>query len=215
MTVVSRRLVKPYPGKTELVMSRVKRFSDIAVEGGAKSRISKAIGGEMNGTIMLTNVYSSLTEATKSFESYMQNPKMAELMKERENDQSADLIGPEVFRTVYGAPSPSHNVIYLREYEINRNSVPQALEIFAEANEEFKNEDTNLLALLPLIADKMNSLYAIYYFSSIAGTYVLPPFPSPGSKGKTCSLPNIFSILFSYWWFWIDLFIAISCKAYL
>ena len=84
MTVVSRRLIKPYPGKTNLVMSRVKRFSDIAVEGGAKSRISKAIGGEMNGTIMLTNVYASLTEATKSFESYMQNPKMAELMKERE-----------------------------------------------------------------------------------------------------------------------------------
>ena len=77
MTVVSRRLIKPYPGKTNLVMSRVKRFSDIAVEGGAKSRISKAIGGEMNGTIMLTNVYASLTEATKSFESYMQNPKMA------------------------------------------------------------------------------------------------------------------------------------------
>jgi len=93
---------------------------------------------------------------------------MVELMKERENDQSADLIGPEVFRTVYGAPSPDHNVIYLREYEINRNSVPEALEIFAQANEEFKNEDAKLLALLPLIADKMNSLYAIYYFSSIS-----------------------------------------------
>ena len=168
MTVVSRRLIKPYPGKTDIVMSRVKRFSDIAVEGGAKSRISKAVGGEMNGTIMLTNVYPSLTEATKSFESYMKNSKMVELMKERENDQSAELIGPEVFRTVYGAPSPDHNVIYLREYEINRNSVPEALEIFAEANEEFKNEDAKLLALLPLIADKMNSLYAIYYFSSIS-----------------------------------------------
>ena len=45
MTVVSRRLIKPYPGKTDIVMSRVKRFSDIAVEGGAKSRISKAVGG--------------------------------------------------------------------------------------------------------------------------------------------------------------------------
>ena len=168
MSVISRRLIKPYPGKTELVMSRVKRFSDIAVEGGAKSRISKAIGGEMNGTIMLTNVYSSLTEATKSFESYMGNPKMIELMKERENDQSADMIGPEVFRTVYGAPSPSHSVIYLREYEMNRNSVPEAVQILAEANEEFKDDDTQLMALLPLIADKMNTLYAIYYFSSIS-----------------------------------------------
>ena len=37
-----------------------------------------------------------------------------------------------------------------------------------DLNEEFKDEDTKLLALLPLIADKMNSLYAIYYFSSIA-----------------------------------------------
>ena len=44
---------------------------------------------------------------------------MISLMKEREDNPAATLIGPEIYTSVYGSPSPDHNVLLLREYEMN------------------------------------------------------------------------------------------------
>ena len=40
--------------------------------------------------------------------------------------------------------------------------------MLSEVEEISKTEDTKLLALYPVIADKMNVLYVVYYYSSIA-----------------------------------------------
>jgi hypothetical protein len=40
--------------------------------------------------------------------------------------------------------------------------------LLSEVEEISKMEDTKLLALYPVIADKMNVLYVIYYYSSIS-----------------------------------------------
>ena len=46
-----------------------------------------------------------MTEATKSFEAYSKDPEMISLMKEREDNPAATLIGPEIYTSVYGSPS--------------------------------------------------------------------------------------------------------------
>ena len=56
----------------------------------------------------------------------------------------------------------------IREYEVDRKSLPKSIDLLSEVEEISKMEDTKLLALYPVIADKMNVLYVIYYYSSIS-----------------------------------------------
>jgi hypothetical protein len=76
------------------------------------------------------------------------------------------LIGPEVYRSVYGQPSPEHNILLIREYEVDRKYVPQSVELIAEFETIGKDEDTKTLGLYPIIADEMDTLFVIYYYSS-------------------------------------------------
>ena len=117
MTIVSRRIAKPLPGKTDVVLSRVTRFKDLVIKAGAKARAAKFVGGSLNGSIQLTTIFENMTEATKSFETYSKNPEMISLMKEREDNPAATLIGPEIYTSVYGSPSPDHNVLLLRIWD--------------------------------------------------------------------------------------------------
>ena len=168
MTIVSRRIVKPYPGKTDKVLSRVTQFKDLVVKSGAKARIAKFLGGSLNGAIQLTTVYESMTDATKSFEAYSKDPEMIALMKDRNESPAGELIGPEIYLNVYGNPSPEHNVILLREYDLDRKAMPKAIELLSKIEPLMDNVDSKILALRPIIADKMDSLFVVYYFSSIA-----------------------------------------------
>ena len=67
MTLLSRRIAKPLPGKTDVVLSRVTRFKDLVIKAGAKARAAKFVGGSLNGSIQFTIIFENMTEATKSF----------------------------------------------------------------------------------------------------------------------------------------------------
>ena len=56
MTIVSRRIAKPLPGKTDVVLSRVTRFKDLVIKAGAKARAAKFVVGSLNGSIQLTPI---------------------------------------------------------------------------------------------------------------------------------------------------------------
>ncbi len=168
MAIVSRRIAKPFPGKSEVVMSRVTRFRDLVIKAGAKARAAKFLGGSLNGSIQLTTIYENMTEATKSFEAYSKDPEMVSLMKEREDNPAATLVGPEIYAGVFGSPSPDHNVLMLREYEMDRKSMPKAIELLSKVDKIVQKEDSKMLALRPIIADKMDVLFVVYYYSSIA-----------------------------------------------
>ena len=79
-------------------MSRVTRFKDLVIKAGAKARTAKSVGGSLNGSIQLTTIFENMTEATKSFEAYSKDPEMISLMKEREDNPAATLIGPEIYK---------------------------------------------------------------------------------------------------------------------
>ena len=166
MAIISRRILKPILGKSKTALERSIKYKDIMVSNGVKARLGMFVGGELNGAIQLTAAYTDMTSATKSFASLSKNKEIMELMSKRDDDPSGHLIGPEVYRSVYGQPSPEHNILLIREYEVDRKFLPQSIEILAEADALSKDEDTNMLALYPVIADKMDTLYVVYYYSS-------------------------------------------------
>lgn len=166
MAIISRRILKPILGKSKTALERSTKYKDIMVSNGVKARLGMFVGGELNGAIQLTAAYTDMTSATKSFASLSKNKEIMELMSKRDDDPSGYLIGPEVYRSVYGQPSPEHNILLIREYEVDRKFLPQSIEILAEADALAKDEDTNILALYPVIADKMDTLYVVYYYSS-------------------------------------------------
>ena len=166
MAIISRRILKPILGKSKTALERSTKYKDIMVSNGVKARLGMFVGGELNGAIQLTAAYTDMTSATKSFASLSKNKEIMELMNKRDDDPSGHLIGPEVYRSVYGQPSPEHNILLIREYEVDRKFLPQSIEILAEADALAKDEDTNMLALYPVIADKMDTLYVVYYYSS-------------------------------------------------
>ena len=166
MAIISRRILKPILGKSKTALERSAKYKDIMVSNGVKARLGMFVGGELNGAIQLTAAYTDMTSATKSFASLSKNKEIMELMSKRDDDPSGHLIGPEVYRSVYGQPSPEHNILLIREYEVDRKFLPQSIEILSEADALAKDEDTNILALYPVIADKMDTLYVVYYYSS-------------------------------------------------
>jgi hypothetical protein len=166
MAIISRRILKPILGKSKTALERSTKYKDIMVSNGVKARLGMFVGGELNGAIQLTAAYTDMTSATKSFASLSKNKEITELMSKRDDDPSGHLIGPEVYRSVYGQPSPEHNILLIREYEVDRKFLPQSIEILTEADALAKDEDTNVLALYPMIADKMDTLYVVYYYSS-------------------------------------------------
>jgi len=166
MAIISRRILKPILGKSKIALERSTKYKNIMVSNGIKARLGTFIGGELNGSIQLTAAYSDMTTATKSFANLSANKEIMELMNKRDDDPSGVLIGPEVYRSVYGQPSPEHNILLIREYEVDRKNLSKSIELLAEVEEIGKDEDTNILGLYPIIADKMDSLYVIYYYSS-------------------------------------------------
>ena len=81
MSVISRRLIKPYPGKTELVMSRVKRFSDIQkkIEDFVNSLLSLDYPGQIHFFFLRNHDKLALDVAEK-----WQNNINIEFIKEHE-----------------------------------------------------------------------------------------------------------------------------------
>lgn len=166
MAIISRRILKPILGKSKTALERSTKYKDIMVSNGVKARLGMFVGGELNGSIQLTAAYADMTSATKSFADLSKNKEIMELMSKRDDDPSGHLIGPEVYRSVYGQPSPEHNILLIREYEVDRKFVPQSVELLAEVEAIGKDEDTKILGLYPIIADKMDTLFVIYYYSS-------------------------------------------------
>ena len=166
MAIISRRILKPILGKSKTALERSVKYKDIMVSNGVKARLGMFVGGELNGAIQLTAAYTDMTSATKSFADLSKNKEIMELMSKRDDDPSGHLIGPEVYRSVYGQTSPEHNILLIREYEVDRKFIPQSVELLAEVEDIGKDEDTKILGLYPIIADKMDTLFVIYYYSS-------------------------------------------------
>ena len=168
MTIISRRILTPILGKSDLVLKRAKSMQEIMTNHGAKARVARIVAGDLAGSIHLTASYENMENGCNSFNEMSQDPARIALMKERQDDPGGHLIGPEVFRTIYGNISPEHNVIMMREYQLSRDNMSEAVQIFPEIDAILKDEDASFMAVVPLLATNMDRLIACYYFRDMS-----------------------------------------------
>ena len=55
-----------------------------------------------------------------------------------------------------------------REYEMNRTSMPKAIELLSKVDEIVQKEGSKILAIRPIIVEKLDAIFVVYYYSSIA-----------------------------------------------
>ena len=151
LNIISRRILRPSLGKSKIALNRATKYKDTMVSNVIKARLGLFVNDELNGSIQLTAAFQNMTIATKSFVELSKNKEIIDLMDKREVDPAGHLIGPEVYRSVYGQPSPEHNILLIREYKVDRKFLPQSIEILTEAHALVKDEDTNVCLLLFII----------------------------------------------------------------
>ena len=83
LAIVSRRILKPILGKNKLALERATKYKNIMVSQGIKARLGTFIGGELNGCLQFTAIYSDMTTATKSFTELSKNKEIMEMMSIR------------------------------------------------------------------------------------------------------------------------------------
>ena len=164
MTVISRRILKPIVGKSELALERAKRLAAILAKHGAAVRTCRVVMGEDVGSIEILARYADFTAGTKVSAALANDAEMLKLWQEREKEPSAELSGPYVYRTVFGEVSPLA-VLTQREYQVSRQNLPDAMKLLPEAAAATDNKP--MAAVIPVFAPEMDRLVITYYSESL------------------------------------------------
>ena len=80
---ISRRIVTPYVGKTQLVIERAKKMSAIMETHGAKTRVAQVYAGEGAGDIHLYGFFDTMAAGTKAANGMLEDNALATLFDER------------------------------------------------------------------------------------------------------------------------------------
>ena len=110
---ISRRIARPHPGKIDLVMDRTHQLAGILSRHGASTRISRVVAGAGAGDIHVYARYDTMAAGTGANVAMMNDPAYKKLASERGANPAADVTGPEVFRSIWGAMNPSDTVLSL------------------------------------------------------------------------------------------------------
>ena len=164
---VSRRIARPYTGKLDLVMERTHRLAGILSRHGANTRITRVVAGEGAGEIHVYAQYDTMAAGTAAAAAMMHDPAMQKLLADREANPAADIIGPEVFRSIWGEMNPTDTVRMHRTYEMKRSNMKAALEILGEIGVLLKDEPVSLMAGVPVIASRMDTMTVVYGFADL------------------------------------------------
>lgn len=164
MTVISRRILVPIDGKSDLALERAKRLAAILAKHGAAVRACKVVMGDAVGSIEILARYPDFTAGTKVTAALASDPEMMKLWQEREKEPSASVAGPFVYRTVFREIS-AMPVLLQREYQIARHNLPEALKLLPEAFAATDNRP--MTAVIPVFAPAMDRLIVVYYSESI------------------------------------------------
>lgn len=164
MTIVSRRILVPLLGKSDLALERAKSMAEIMAAHGALVRVFRSVMGEDAGNIEIMARFSNFTEGSKVNAAIAMDPKAQKLWQEREKNP-AHVHGPYVYRMIFGEATPQP-VIMRRLYQVERNHLKDAIAMLPEARAAI-HKDTGMLAVIPSIAPDMNQLSIAYYADSL------------------------------------------------
>ena len=135
---------------------------------GAASRIFKILGGDGAGDYLLMNLFNSFSEASSTFQKMSADPELAKLFMERALNPAGDITGPDLFRTVYGAPPAKPSPVLIgRGYKVPRGKAHEMLAMAPELEALFKKVDSSIGIVMPVIAADHEMMYITYRFSSM------------------------------------------------
>ena len=168
MKIVSVRQMSPSAGKEMLMEERIRRASGVMARHGAASRIFKIQGGDSAGDYLLMNLLNSFSEASSTFQKMSADPELAKLFMERALNPAGDITGPDLFRTVYGAPPAKPSPVLIgRGYKVPRGKAHEMLAMAPELEALFKKVDSSIGIVMPVIAADHEMMYITYRFSSM------------------------------------------------
>lgn len=164
---VSRRIIRPHTGKTEMAIDRVHRVAGILSRHGARTRVARVTAGAGAGEIHLYASFPTMEAGTEAAVGMAHDSAYLKLMAEREANPAGDVHGPDVARLVMGEPVPTDRVRMQRTYEMNRSGLKPALELLGELADMMKGHPVNLAAAVPVLSADMNSMSVIYGFPDL------------------------------------------------
>ena len=167
MTVISMRQITPVIGKTELATSRVRAMAGIVARAGARVRIGNVVGGEGAGSLHMYAAWENFEALSRGTVKIASDPARQKLLHERELYTGGEMIGPEVYRTVYGDLAPDYPVVMQREYSVPRENLVDALGLLPDIEKLGKDHDYKLAAVIPVIADDLGRMAVLYYYKTL------------------------------------------------
>jgi hypothetical protein len=169
MTVIALTLAKPRPGKRPMAENRARQLGGIYARHGASVKVASVVSGPNAGCVAVLRGYADFRTATKAFQSINNDPAHVEFWREREANPGADIvIARDIMRTVYGDSQwDTHPVSHIRQYEIARDKVADAMKLLPEASKLLSKADANVIALLPITGENLSSMTLSYQFRSI------------------------------------------------
>lgn len=169
MTVLALTLAKPHPGKRLMAENRARQLGGIYARHGASVKVASVVSGPNAGCVAVLRGYADFRTATKAFQSINNDPAHVEFWREREANPGADIvIARDIMRTVYGDSQwDTHPVSHIRQYEIARDKVADAMKLLPEASKLLSKADANVIALLPITGENLSSMTLSYQFRSI------------------------------------------------
>ena len=163
MTVISVRRMTPQIGKTELATSRVRAMAGIVATAGGRVRIGQVVAGEGAGSMQLYAAFTDFASISKATLAIAADPARVKLLHERELNPAGEVVGPEVYRTVFGDVAPDYPVIMQREYRLPRENLQNALSLLPEIEKLGKSHDFKMMAVIPVIANDLGRIVVAYY----------------------------------------------------
>ena len=168
MKVISVREMSPSAGKETLMEERLRRASGVMARHGAVSRIFKIGAGAGAGNYLLMNLFNSFSEGMTSFQKYSADPELEKLFMERAANPAGDIMGPDLYRSVYGDPPAKPATILInRAYHVPRGKVQDMLAMAPELESLFKKVDVSIGVVMPVIAANNEMMGITYRFTSM------------------------------------------------
>ena len=165
MTIVSRRVVTPHPGRFDTVIERLRIGEGALQRAGGDTLLMKITYGQMAGSIALFGLFEDFIAATAATDKLAADVEMQKLVKQRQEDPGGLMMGPDVLRLAYGVANKKP-VMMVRTYQVDRNNLGAALEVLPKVEELVKKSGATVTGLIPMISDNMDRLNVIYGFDS-------------------------------------------------
>ena len=123
--------------------------------------------GSMQVNFFFVAAFDDFSTTMTAMEAVYMDPAIQELMQQREREPGGKMIGPNMFRTIYGELGTLQEKAHLiRYYQMPRHNIPAAIELMGEI--DALSDDVNLTAVAPVAHEQMGMIAGVYRFNSMA-----------------------------------------------